>query len=838
MTWKYWTGARPLVVRMKTEAKLKKMGIVRGKELARIAYNRMMLTTLSMVWDHWRVLMDDFHEKYHSGPEHVRSKMLAILKIKREEEREAMRAEAAVLKLEVQRLTSKYRVEILPNGMRYLPEFDLHIPSRFPIYIIVGCLRVFRKVSKFVAFTRRSWSRMAESKLLENMVDCAVLANTTLMCCEHSRSSLLGRLWGPGTKGDVLHVRFQSQLELGFICLVVIYSGECAFKALGLGVRRYLRNAANLFDVFLVLVSLAQFSTSVDQWKCTSTARHIEECEKESSGLASLRLLRLVRVFRSIRRLTLVQDQLRIVFAVISSSYSLFMVMAGFIFIFASLGTQLFFLSLAEAIQDPHSVGMGQQVWIELAGQAKPDSWPGLPGTVVYVEGNNSFHLWEVDLSTSFSELGSTLRTVRVCFAEINCEAHINSLLPRAHFAAYSQSMLTVLQIMLRSGWIEIFENCVSGSGYVYPCIFFGMIFFFWSYFLGNVCSAVLIVGFSKKFEGEKKKLQALAMKEQKIQALHKKFKEALMAEYLRRIEHYDTTKDRKGLTAKRIHLNKTIMRINAYPVRDGKPHNPNLIHDPFENAFGDASAHNPFHTLNSGQSAQADVYQEYGFMEKLVRDTEKQKNKRSGYVISTDEIEIKKIQDSLMKMSNYEKEMFLREGLNNLQIGQHLAQTLGAASKLLQKRLENLRVQCNASPGPQHAAFFKQQIHPLERRIKEINERIEALQHGHQTGMALFLLRPYHPLRILSCNIVHRRWFERFMGTIVVASCITLWVQRPRMGMQEQALLDALNTVFNFFFFVECLLKVIVSFSSKVIAAGISRDHRVQRLLSPFLWS
>jgi hypothetical protein len=175
------------------------------------------------------------------------------------------------------------------------------------------------------------------------------------------------------------------------------------------------------------------------------------------------------------------------------------------------------------------------------------------------------------------------------------------------------------------------------------------------------------------------------------------------------------------------------------------------------------------------------------------------------------------------MKMSNYEREMFLREGLNNMQVGHHLALTLGVASKLLQKRLEYLRVQRNTSPSPHHAAFFMQQIHPLERRIKDINERIDALQHGHQTGMALFLLRPYHPLRILACNIVHRRWFERFMGTIVVASCITLWVQRPRMGRQEQDLLDALNTIFNIFFTVECLLKVIISFSLKALAKIIS---------------
>jgi hypothetical protein len=282
------------------------------------------------------------------------------------------------------------------------------------------------------------------------------------------------------------------------------------------------------------------------------------------------------------------------------------------------------------------------------------------------------------------------------------------------------------------------------------------------------------------------------------------------MAEYLRRIEDHDKSQDRNDLIAKRAYLNKAIMRVNAKLLREGERPNPNLIHDPFENAFVEYDTKSFIGSLHTGHIAEDNLGQQHGFIDNLMRENDgNTKKKKSGFVISTDEIEIKKMQESLMKMSNYDREMFLREGLNNLQVGHHLALTLSVASKLLQKRLEKLRLQCNVAPSPHHAAFFLQQIRPLEIRIKELKERIEALQHGHQTGMAFFLLRPYHPLRILACNIVHRLWFERFMGTIVLGSCITLWVQRPRMAMQEQASLDALNTVFNLLFSVECLLKV-----------------------------
>ena len=63
MTWKYWTTVRPIMVKMDIERKLKLMGPVRGKELARQAHNRIVYRNMVLAWEHWRMLMDDFHEK-------------------------------------------------------------------------------------------------------------------------------------------------------------------------------------------------------------------------------------------------------------------------------------------------------------------------------------------------------------------------------------------------------------------------------------------------------------------------------------------------------------------------------------------------------------------------------------------------------------------------------------------------------------------------------------------------------------------------------------------------------------------------------------------------------
>jgi hypothetical protein len=790
------------------------MGAVRGKYLARLAYNRIFFRSLVLAFDHWSILMYDFKERYHTGPDYLRSKMQAILKIKREEEKEAMRKEALELKLAVRKATDVYRVDVLPDGTRVLPHFDIRVPGWFPVTILVSVLRIFRAIGQAIILFRNGWAWFAASPLLDNLVATAVFTNTVLMCCEHSRQSVLGRLWGDGAEGDINHVRFQSKMELGFIVLIVFYTFEAFFKILGLGYRNYFSNPTNLFDFFLMLVSAGQFNTSVSEWHCVSTAARIEDCENSSSGLASLRVLRLIRVVRYFRRMRLIQEQISIISDVMSSSYSLILLMMMFVLMFASLGSQLFFSSMALSVNDPNTVGLGTQVWIDhVAGMKSPTNLPGLPGYVATIHPNNSIRIWSVQLVTTFGDLEQKLKSIIVCPSQNICENHLNFVLPRAHFASYTQSIVSVMQIMLRSGWIDIFRNCVAGSGYLFPTIFFGVIFFMWTYFLGNICSAVLIVGFSKKFDGEKRQLQALALKEQKIRALHTKFKNALVAEYVQRLEEPQDKDNNDEISKKNKQKIKKLLARTTKALGNDRLDN-NLHHDPFDQSASIDPEYD-FSSLRTGETQGVSANQNYGVIERLLRDEDTPATKgKSKQLVSEDEVEIRKIQESLIKMSNYDREMYLREGLNNLQVGQHLATTLGIASSLLQRRMDKLIALRATSPSQLHAAYYNQQIGPLAKRIKDVQDRIEALRHGHQTGMAFFVLRPYHPLRILACNIVHRLWFERMMGSCVLASCVTLWVQKPRMASQDQALLDSANTVFNFLFLMECILKVLIEFS------------------------
>jgi hypothetical protein len=136
---------------------------------------------------------------------------------------------------------------------------------------------------------------------------------------------------------------------------------------------------------------------------------------------------------------------------------------------------------------------------------------------------------------------------------------------------------------------------------------------------------------------------------------------------------------------------------------------------------------------------------------------------------------------------------------------------TLGVAAILLERRLVYLQKECDESAEINLSVYYEQQMQPLRIRLKELNRRISAMQSGHQTGLSWLTFRPYHPIRCFSCRIATSLIFERFMGLMVLCSCITLWNQQPEIASSKTVLIDSINTFLNFSFLVECLLKVMI---------------------------
>ena len=172
------------------------------------------------------------------------------------------------------------------------------------------------------------------------------------------------------------------------------------------------------------------------------------------------------------------------------------------------------------------------------------------------------------------------------------------------------------------------------------------------------------------------------------------------------------------------------------------------------------------------------------------------------------DELELIRLQESIARMTDIERELYLREGLSSLEVGKHISVTLSVAATLLSRRIDML--QRESEMGPSNLKFYyEQQIQPLTARLQETRLRIKALQYGDQRGFAWSILAPYHPLRNYSCFVVHSKWFQTTMTVMAVASCATLWIERPAMPEGESVFVDTANSIINLSFIAECLLKV-----------------------------
>ena len=784
--------------------KLQQIGVEKGMRLAKFTIYKMRFAIVVKCWEHWRELMDDFHEKYFGGEAYYRSKMQYELKLKRlQAKEEYILEQQGTLGLSTNK--SLYSTEYLSDGRKYYPAFDLTIPQWCPEAIFTFFLYLLRTFRE----TIRRIEILSHDQRFDNIVTLAVLANTVLMCCEHSRNSPLGLAWGPGSNGDLLHTRFEAKMELGFICLSCFFLCECLTKIIGYGFRAYIKNPANAFDFLLVVVGMAQLPVNVDLWICLDSQARVQDCENGGLGLFALRVLRIVRVLKSFARFSIMRSQVDIVVSVLMTSYSLFVLLTGFAFMFAVLGTQLFFASISVDPGDRHSIGLGTQTWVQISGLETPSGWPGLPATVTNVSCN--LFPWRVTLLDSFYDFHSELGVFRICLSGDGCNNILFSILPQENFSSFTASIVTVLQIMLRSGWTNALQYSVTGSGFAFPCIYFYTIIIMWPYFLGNMCGAVLIVGFSKKFEREKYIIKTEAFKKIKMQNIHRLFKDALVSTYLSELDSLDSVaaSTMSGKNAMRFRKKVSKEARNLLFLDSEKERREwSLRHDPFEERKDLKLDIVPMlrdivhgHGQNKLDS-EAQILQS-----KSIVNMKKSSQGKSS-ITADDELEIVRIQKSIAKMSDYEREMYLRDGLSNLEIGKHIAITLGAASSLLERKLaqiQNEKDKCSENLK----IYYELRMQPIRIRLKEIKERMRAVQHGHQTGMAWFVLSPYHPTRNFCLNVANSVFYGYFMMCMAFASCVTLWIERPSLPAEDNLLLDAANSVLNFLFVLECLIKV-----------------------------
>eukprot|EP00960_Hanusia_phi_P039427 753884-Hanusia_phi.AAC.4 len=172
------------------------------------------------------------------------------------------------------------------------------------------------------------------------------------------------------------------------------------------------------------------------------------------------------------------------------------------------------------------------------------------------------------------------------------------------------------------------------------------------------------------------------------------------------------------------------------------------------------------------------------------------------------DHNDVDSIRKALASMKETEQEMFIREGMGSRELGIHVSSTLQIVEDGIAKKIRMLEEE--EENDKDNKAFYRISILPLKRLKEEVYARKEGLKYGYQTGYALGLLPPLHPLRILSCRIVFNSKVEKFLIFCVLLSCVCILLDRPNMTRAEAVSLDTFTSLLNFIFILEFFLKVV----------------------------
>lgn len=125
-----------------------------------------------------------------------------------------------------------------------------------------------------------------------------------------------------------------------------VFFAEMVSKLIGLGVKNYVKDRFNIFDGFIVVISLIDFSLMMS----------LDDVDEDGIGI-SMRALRLLRVLKLARQWKAFQEILITMMKSLNDITSFSVLMFLFIFMFALIGMELFAFSVFEDIDGNRVLG-------------------------------------------------------------------------------------------------------------------------------------------------------------------------------------------------------------------------------------------------------------------------------------------------------------------------------------------------------------------------------------------------------------------------------------------------------------------------------------------------
>jgi len=145
-----------------------------------------------------------------------------------------------------------------------------------------------------------------------------VLMNTIILSLDHYPST----------------VAFDNNCEKANFTCTLLFVGDMILKLAALGIRDYVYDSFNLFDGFVVLMSLIEL--------CVSPPAFISGQRSQSKGLSAFRILRLLRLFKLAKQWKTMMDLLNKMSTSISDMGNLLLLLLLFIYVGGLIGMQFF----------------------------------------------------------------------------------------------------------------------------------------------------------------------------------------------------------------------------------------------------------------------------------------------------------------------------------------------------------------------------------------------------------------------------------------------------------------------------------------------------------------
>jgi hypothetical protein len=170
--------------------------------------------------------------------------------------------------------------------------------------------------------------------------------------------------------------------------------------------------------------------------------------------------------------------------------------------------------------------------------------------------------------------------------------------------------------------------------------------------------------------------------------------------------------------------------------------------------------------------------------------------------------MDLEVVRAKLNKMSEIDQEMYLRDGLNVIDLGKHVATNLYAVVKIHEDRIAMLQAQADVDKA--NAAYYRQLIIPIQIKLKQTRFQIAGLRFGFQTGNSLWIFPPLHPVRVMACRIAYHPYSNTFALVLVLFSCFCVAYDMPGISQEERRWLSMASSAVNLLFLLELVFKII----------------------------